>query len=144
MKSFVLSMLLAVSLATVAAIAITRAALPESTWEQPPSAPAGRSAATAQRSPAQVVQSLEPAQTTASQFSQVDAVEVVAARFGTSARADTMRITLRTSARIEHHSPGHWTVRFNEASWTAHGAGTRYAEPDNEAARQLEDEASKP
>jgi hypothetical protein len=143
MKSFVLRMLLGVSLATAAAMAITRAALPESTWEQS-SAPGGRSAATAQRSPAQAVQSVEPAQATTSQFSQVDAVEVVAARFGTSARADTMRIRLRTSARVEHHSPGHWTVSLNEASWTAHGVGTRYAEPDNEAARHLEHEASKP
>jgi hypothetical protein len=143
MKRFVLSMLLGVSLATAAAIAMTRAALPESTWEQP-SGGAGGPPATAQRSSAQVLQSLESAKATTSQFSQLEAVEMVAARLGTSARADAMRIMLRTSARVEHHSPGHWTVRLNEASWTAHGVGTRYAEPDNEAARQLEHEASQP
>jgi hypothetical protein len=134
-------MVLGVSLATAAAIAMTRAALPESTWEQPSG---GAGGPTAQRSPAQVLQSVEPAQATASQFSQVEAVEAVASRFGNSPRADALRITLRTSARVEHHSPGHWTVRLNEASWTAHGVGTRYAEPDNEAARQVEHEASQP
>jgi hypothetical protein len=126
MKMFVLSMLLSVSLATVAAVALARALLPPEVWEKP--------------SPEQQT-SAPPA------FGQHEALEVVGARLGTTPKARQMRRALEARASVSYHSRNHWTVRVGETSWTAHGAGGpspngRYAEPDNQAARALEAEAS--
>ena len=74
-------------------------------------------------------------------FTQADAVDVVAGRFAAGATGDRYRRELKQAARVTYHSTRHWTVRWEGASWTAHGPG-RYAEPDNDAARQREAEAA--
>ena len=74
-------------------------------------------------------------------FSQGMAVEVVAKRLGATGRSEHLRAELRASATVAYHSPQHWTVCLEQACWVAHGPG-RYAEPDNEAARQREAEAT--
>ena len=74
-------------------------------------------------------------------FSQGMAVEVVGKRLGATGRSEILRAELRASATVAYHSPQHWTVCLDQACWTAHGPG-RYAEPDNEAARQREAEAT--
>ena len=74
-------------------------------------------------------------------FSQGMAVEVVGRRLGATGRGEQLRVELRSSATVSYHSAQHWTVCLDEACWTAHGPG-RYAEPDNEAARQREAEAA--
>jgi hypothetical protein len=125
-KRFILSMLVGVGLATVVAIAIARTVFPEVAGDGGPS----RQSATA-----------------GTPFTENEAVEVVAARLGTAPKAERLRQTLRTNARVTYHSPAHWTVQLNEASWTAHGFGGpsgHYAEPDNEAARLFEHEATGP
>ena len=129
MKSFVLSMLVGVGLATAATVVAVRAFFPDLVDEPP----------TAQRAPGP----------SAARFSQFDAIEVVAARLGSGPKAERMGHSLRTGARVTYHSPAHWTVRFNDASWTAHGSGQGesagpYAEPDNDAARTYEHEAQGP
>jgi hypothetical protein len=122
MKSFLLSMVLGVGLSTVAAVLIARAVLPEEVWDQPAQPLVGAGAPP---------------------FGQREAVEVVARRFGSSTSGWRMRRQLRTRARVDYHSANHWTVRLDDASWTAHGQGGPgprgwYAEPDNDAARTLE------
>ena len=85
-----------------------------------------------------------PAQADDSQaapFSQADALDVVAGRFAAGPTGERYRRELKQAARVTYHSPRHWTVRWDAASWTAHGPG-RYAEPDNDAARQREAEAA--
>jgi hypothetical protein len=141
MKGFVLSMLSGVGIATAVTLVGARVLLPESSW--PASAELTPVSATQPPAP-QVGQSFDLQAATGGQFTPYEAVEVVAARLGSSAKAERMRFTLRMGARVEYHSPGHWTVRLNESSWTAHGVGTRYAEPDNEAAWQFEQEAARP
>ena len=74
-------------------------------------------------------------------FSQGMAVEVVGKRLGPTGRSEHLRAELRASATVAYHSAQHWTVCLEQACWTAHGPG-RYAEPDNEAARQREAEAA--
>ena len=74
-------------------------------------------------------------------FSQGMAVEVVAKRLGATGRSEQLRAELRASATVAYHSAQHWTVCLEQACWVAHGPG-RYAEPDNEAARQREAEAT--
>jgi hypothetical protein len=69
------------------------------------------------------------------------AVEVVGKRLGTTGHSEQLRAELRASATVAYHSAQHWTVCLEQACWTAHGPG-RYAEPDNEAARQREAEAT--
>lgn len=77
---------------------------------------------------------------TSEPFTEQAAVDVVAGRLGQTARGEEYRQELRQAARVSYHSPQHWTVRWGAASWTAHGQG-RYAEPDNDLARQREAEA---
>jgi hypothetical protein len=74
-------------------------------------------------------------------FTQDQAVAVVAARFPTNGKGEEFRREIRRSARVTYHSSQHWTVHWGAASWTAHGPG-RYAEPDNDAAREREAEAA--
>jgi hypothetical protein len=116
---FAIVMLTSVSVATAATVAIAQTMVPAWVWEAPPEQ-----------------------QVAAPSFSQRDAVEVVAARLGNSAAARHLRRGLRNRARVEYHSPGHWTVRLDDARWTAHGRGDafsgRYAVPENAAARRFE------
>jgi hypothetical protein len=125
-KSFLLTMLIGVGLATVAAVVVMRAAFPEP--------------------PAEAVARPRPPTPQQETYTPQDAVETVAARLGNSPTAERLKQSLRIGARTEYHSPRHWTVHFNEASWTAHGNGTEgpYAEPDNEAARLFEHAATGP
>lgn len=74
-------------------------------------------------------------------FTQDAAIQVVGARLGSGPRAEQNRRELKQAARATYHSAQHWTVRWGAASWTAHGPG-RYAEPDNDAAREREAEAA--
>ena len=74
-------------------------------------------------------------------FTESEAVDVVGRRFATTQRGEEYRRELKQTARVTHHSAQHWTVRWGPASWTAHGPG-RYAEPDNDAAKQREAEAA--
>jgi hypothetical protein len=74
-------------------------------------------------------------------FTPEAAVDVVAARLAATGRGEEYRRELRQAARVSYHSAQHWTVRWGSASWTAHGPG-RYAEPDNDAAREREAEAT--
>ncbi|MDP8924317.1 MAG: hypothetical protein M3O34_15770 [Chloroflexota bacterium] len=123
MRTFVIGWLLAFSLVGVAAYGVgltVRANTP------PPTPTPARPAEAAG-------ESLPP-------FSQGMAVEVVAKRLGATGRAAQLRADLRASATVAYHSPQHWTVCLDRACWTAHGPG-RYAEPDNEAAPQIEEEA---
>lgn len=77
----------------------------------------------------------------AAPFTQDAAVDVVAGRFASTSKGAQYRVELRQSARVSYHSGEHWTVRWGSASWTAHGPG-RYAEPDNDAARAIEEQAA--
>jgi uncharacterized membrane protein YedE/YeeE len=74
-------------------------------------------------------------------FTQDAAILVVGAHLGNGPRGEQIRRELQQAARVTYHSAQHWTVRWGAASWTAHGPG-RYAEPDNDAAREREAEAA--
>jgi hypothetical protein len=137
-RSFGVIMLVGVLLSTAAAILLVRTVLPPAVWESPgpTDAPIRRAGAAADQPAVSGGEAVEP-------LGQREAVELVAARLGPTPKAERMRQTLRSAATVQYQSPNHWTVRLNEASWTAHGPG-RYAEPDNEAARLYEDEARGP
>ncbi len=81
--------------------------------------------------------SFEPDSSTAPAFPEADAVELVALRLPADASGDRDRQSLQNSTTVTVHSPQHWRVCFDGACWVAHGAG-RYAEPENDAARQRE------
>ena len=126
MKTFLLSMLFGVGFSTVAAVTVARAVLPEEVWGQP-----GQSLA----------------EMTTQPFGQREAIDVVARRFPRGTSGWQVRRTLRTRATVEYHSPDHWTVRLDDATWVAHGRGGPgphgwYAEPENDAARALESQTS--
>ena len=140
MKRFLLSMLIGISLSTAGAVALARVLLPPTVWEEA----GGGSASRADVAPSKERSQLDAGSDSSAPFTQAAAVEVVAARLGTSPKADRLRQTLRVNAKVEYHSPQHWTVRLHEASWTAHGSGGRYAEPDNDAARLFEHESTGP
>ena len=125
MRRFVVSLFLGVALATGAAVSLARMLFPEQI----------SSSASASTAPLQPGQQGE---FRGEDFRQQDAIETVAERFGDSAQAERVRAALRSGAVVTYHSVGHWTVKLGEASWTAHGVGTRYAEPDNDSARAVE------
>jgi hypothetical protein len=140
MKKFLISLLLGVGVATLAAVALARVLVPELAIEQQPrltERPATSAGQTGRRVFA------EGSEVDLGPFTEREAIDVVSGRLGNTARAEQLRQRLRTSAQVSYHSPSHWTVRLDAASWTAHGPG-RYAEPDNDAARQLEQEAARP
>jgi hypothetical protein len=87
------------------------------------------------------VTSVERPDTSFEPFTQDAAIQVVGARLGSGPRGEQNRRELLQAARVTYHSAQHWTVRWGAASWTAHGPG-RYAEPDNDAAREREAEAA--
>ncbi|MCC6175385.1 MAG: hypothetical protein IT305_08805 [Chloroflexi bacterium] len=72
-------------------------------------------------------------------FSQREAVEVVGRRFGQTTAAERLRGRLRASGVVSYHSSQHWRVCLEQACWIAHGPG-RYAEPENDAAREREEQ----
>jgi hypothetical protein len=74
-------------------------------------------------------------------FSQSEALEIVSQRFGATRAGELMRRELRDSSSVSYYSPGHWRVCIGNACWIAHGPG-RYAEPENDAARHLEETAA--
>ena len=74
-------------------------------------------------------------------FAEDDAVEVVGRRFPGSTGGDKLRQDLYKSHTVTYYSPLHWRVCVDAACWIAHGPG-RYAEPENDAARQLEAQAA--
>jgi hypothetical protein len=74
-------------------------------------------------------------------FSEAEAILVVARRLPTDATGDLARNQLMSSARVTYHSNQHWRVCFDGACWIAHGPG-RYAEPENDLARQREGRSS--
>jgi hypothetical protein len=85
-----------------------------------------------------------PAEDSVSQapFTETDAVEVVARHFPSGPEGDQLRRDLIASASVTYHSVRHWRVCYDGACWVAHGSGQRYAEAENDAARQREAQAS--
>jgi hypothetical protein len=77
----------------------------------------------------------EAEQPTSLVFTATEAIDVVAQRLPTDAAGQRDRRLLQTRAAVTYHSPQHWRVCFDGACWVAHGPG-RYAEPENDAARQ--------
>jgi hypothetical protein len=125
MRRFLVSLFLGVGLTTGAAVAVARMLFPEAT----------HSTASPTSSP---LRPSEQGEFRGEDFRQQDAVDTVAERFGDSPEAERVRRALRSSAVVTYHSFGHWTVKLGEASWTAHGVGIRYAEPDNDSAKAVE------
>ena len=74
-------------------------------------------------------------------FAEDDAVEVVGRRFAGSTGGDSLRRELYASHTVTYYAPLHWRVCIDTACWIAHGPG-RYAEPENDAARQREAQAA--
>ena len=94
MKSFLLTMLVGVGVATVVAVALVRAVWPETAGE--------------------AVSRPRPASGDQGAYSPQDAIETVAARLGDSPKAERLKQSLRLGGRAEYHSPRHWTVYFND------------------------------
>jgi hypothetical protein len=128
MRSFVIAWLVAFVLVAAGASAVS--------WyvAKTPPAPAPT---TSGRAP-QPLFNQEIASSSASvPFTENDAILVVARRLPTDATGDLARNQLMSSARVTYHSDQHWRVCFDGACWVAHGPG-RYAEPENDLARQRE------
>jgi hypothetical protein len=130
MRAFVIGWVVAFALVGVAAVGIG-SALGGGSSAPPPTPVARRISSVEEVGP---VGTPQP-------FTQDEAVAVVAARFPANGKGEQFRREIRQSARVTYHSSQHWTVRWGGASWTAHGPG-RYAEPDNDAAREREAEAA--
>jgi hypothetical protein len=130
MRSFLIAWLTAFCLVAVGATGVT--------WL------VSRSTAAA---PAPVVRrqaiSFESDPTTSGPFPEAEAVEVVARRLPAEASGEQSRRALQSSATVTYYSNLHWRVCFDDACWIAHGPG-RYAEPENDAARQRETPAGSP
>lgn len=77
----------------------------------------------------------------AAPFTERDALDVVARRIAGPGGLEQARGELGGSATVTYHSAQHWRVCLDSACWVAHGPG-RYAEPENDAARQRETRAS--
>lgn len=121
MKSFLIAWLVAFGLVAVVATGVS--------WfvgRAPQPAPAGRP-----------VSSDETSEVETGPFSEADAVEVVSRRLPSNDSGDQFRRALEGSATVTYHSVRHWRVCYDSACWVAHGQG-RYAEPENDAARQRE------
>jgi hypothetical protein len=87
--------------------------------------------------------SFESDPSTSGPFSEAEAVEIISRRLPTSDAGDQLRRELLGSATVTYHSAQHWRVCYDNACWVAHGPG-RYAEPENDAARQRETVPSMP
>jgi hypothetical protein len=127
MKSFLIAWLVAFGLVAVVATGVSwfvgRASQPAS---------AGRPVSPAEASEAET-----------GPFSEADAIEVVSRRLPTGDSGDQLRRSLQGSAGVTYHSAQHWRVCYDTACWVAHGPG-RYAEPENDAARQRESRPASP
>jgi hypothetical protein len=128
MRGFVLTWLLAFALFGLAGYGVATALR----GAEPPQFPAA--AGNSRLSSLDLFESSAP-------FTESEAVDVVGGRFAVTRRGEEYRRELKQAARVTYHSAQHWTVRWGPASWTAHGPG-RYAEPDNDAAKQRESEAA--
>ncbi|MFN8635629.1 MAG: hypothetical protein U0893_17415 [Chloroflexota bacterium] len=128
MRSFLIVWLIAFGLVAVAATGVSRLV-----GSVPPPTPTRVT-----RSPAdEIAESLA-----AGPFTETDAVEVVARHIPAGSEGDQLRRDL-ASATVTYHSAQHWRVCYDNACWVAHGPG-RYAEPENDAARQREARAAQP
>jgi hypothetical protein len=74
-------------------------------------------------------------------FSEAEAIQVVGMRLPRDASGDLARQQLQSAATVTYHSVQHWRVCYDGACWVAHGPG-RYAEPENDLARQREGRGS--
>jgi hypothetical protein len=121
MKSFLIAWLVAFGLVAVVAAGVS--------WfvgRAPEPPPAGRT-----------VNVSESPDAEAGPFTEADAVQVVSRRLPASTAGNQVRRELDSSATVTYHSAQHWRVCYDTACWVAHGPG-RYAEPENDAARQHE------
>jgi hypothetical protein len=121
MKSFLVAWLVAFGLVAVVAAGVS--------WfvgRAPEPPPVGRPVSVSESSEAE-----------AGPFTEADAVQVIARRLPPTDAGDRVRRELPASAAVTYHSPQHWRVCYDTACWVAHGPG-RYAEPENDAARQHE------
>lgn len=129
MRGFIIVWLVAFGLVTMIASGVT--------WyvekNTPPPAPAVSRQAT----------SFDADSTPSAPFPEADAIELIALRLPLDTAGDQARQRLQSASSVTYHSPQHWRVCFDDACWVAHGTG-RYAEPDNEAARQHETRAATP
>jgi hypothetical protein len=134
MRSFVIAWLVAFLLVAAGASAVS--------WYvgKTPVAPAVASSATPRR-PQPLFEQEMAASASSTPFTENDAILVVARRLPTDATGDVARNQLMSSARVTYHSDQHWRVCFDGACWVAHGPG-RYAEPENDLARQREGRSS--
>lgn len=123
MRSFLIAWMVAFLLVAVVAGGVS--------WyvgAPPPPTPTARKPVTGLDADASVV---------AAPFAEADALEVVARLLPAGAAGDDAREQLEKSATVTFHSAQHWRVCFDGACWVAHGPG-RYAEAENDAARQRE------
>ena len=134
MRSFVMAWLVAFLLVAVGASAVS--------WYVGKTPPAPAVAATTNVRQPQPLFEQEIATTSSSvPFTESDAILVVARRLPTDATGDLARNQLMSSARVTSYSDQHWRVCFDGACWIAHGPG-RYAEPEDDLARQREGRSS--
>ena len=121
MKSFLIAWIVAFGLVAVVAAGVS--------WfvgRAPQPAPTGRTLSSAESSEAET-----------GPFSEADAVGMVSRRLPANDSGDQLRRALQGAATVTYHSAQHWRVCYDGACWVAHGPG-RYAEPENDAARQRE------
>jgi hypothetical protein len=123
MRGFIIAWLAAFGIVTVIAAGVTWY-VARNTPPLPPTMPLSAGAALATPAPAPP-------------FVQADAVDLIVRRLPVDTSGEQLRQKLQSSANVTYHSPQHWRVCVDNACWVAHGPG-RYAEPENEAARQNE------
>lgn len=124
MKSFLIAWIVAFGLVAAVAAGVSWYVGPAS----PP--PVGRTVTVSEASEAE-----------AGPFLEADAVRIVTNRLAADYRGEQFRqALLQGSGTISYHSPRHWRVCYDGACWVAHGPG-RYAEPENDAARNREVQA---
>jgi hypothetical protein len=130
MKSFVIAWFVAFGLVTLIASGVT--------WFVSSRPVSPRSEALLRQATAVAAES-----TPSTPFTPAEAVDVVAARLPGGASGRQSRERLHSASSVSYHSPQHWRVCVDDACWVAHGPG-RYAEPENDAARQREARTSLP
>ena len=105
--------------------------------------PASARAAPQPAPPGRPVSPAEASEAETGPFSEADAVGVVSRRLPSSDSGNQLRRALQGSATVTYHSAQHWRVCYDSACWVAHGPG-RYAEPENDEARQREAQPTLP
>jgi len=81
--------------------------------------------------------SFESATATSGPFLEAEAIDIITQRLPIDAAGEQARQKLQNASTVTYHSAQHWRICFEDACWVAHGPG-RYAEPENDAARQHE------